>query len=110
VKILHSTAGDTVPIQIIRDLTAVVPDKHGWKLEEVKDAGHRNYFCYSSQSQFPYDEDYGKSDIVPDLWAQIHAWEKANPKRMESRLPPLAGWQPSASWYLPKEIGEAALY
>lgn len=110
VKILHGTADDTVPIQVARELTAMVPDKHGWELVEVRDAGHRDFFCCSSQPKYPYDEDWGKSDVVPDLWAQIHAWENASPKRMQSRLPPLASWQPGASWYLPKVIVEAAAH
>jgi hypothetical protein len=108
VKLLHGTADDTVPVQVSRDLTAVVPEKKCWELVEVKDAKHRDFFCCASQPKYPYDEDWGNSDIVPDLWKQIHAWEKGNPKRMEGRLPPLAGWTPGTAWYLPKAIVEAA--
>jgi hypothetical protein len=35
-------------------------------------------------------------------------WEKANPKMVRRRLPPLAGWKPGPPWYLPKGIVEAA--
>ena len=111
VKILHGTADDTVSVKVSKDLTAAVPEKSGWELVEIQDGKHTDFFCSfgtaANKKLYPHDEDWGKSDVVPDLWGQIHRWEKAHPKLAERRLAPLAEWQPGTSWYLPEAIVEA---
>jgi hypothetical protein len=109
VKILHGTADDTVPIGISRDLTAAMARKPWWELVEVPNGKHAEFFgIFRSDQPFPHDEEWGKSEVVLNLWDQIRQWEKAHPKMVDRRLTPLAGWKPRPSWYLPREIVKAA--
>jgi hypothetical protein len=109
VKIMHGTADDTVPVGVSRDLTSAMPKGPWWELVEVANGKHAEFFCiFGAGKPFPHDEEWGKSEVVPDLWEQIHKWEKAHPKMVDRRLPPLPGWKPSGSWYLPKNIVAAA--
>ncbi len=111
VMIIHGTDDKTVPIQRSRDLTANAPDKKWWKLVEVKGAGHAPFFVVIDykNKKYPYDEDWGKSKVVPDIWDQIRTWEKAHPETVSQQLKPLEGWRPDGKWYLPKEIVDASV-
>ena len=109
VKIIHGTADDTVPIGISRDLTAAMSKRPWWELFEVAGGKHAEFFCvFNAAKPFPHDEEWGKSEVVPDLWEQIHKWEKAHPRLVRRQLAPLASWTPGPSWYLPKGIVAAA--
>ena len=109
VKIMHGTADDTVPIGISRDLTAAMSKKPWWELFEVVDGKHAEFFCaFNAGKSFPHDEEWGKSNVIPDLWKQIHRWEEAHPKMVHRQLTPLANWNQGSSWYLPKSIVEAS--
>lgn len=105
VLIMHGTADDTVPIEVSRRLTAAAPQTNWWQLVEAQGRGHEEFFCIlHTNLTFPDDEEWGKSDVVPNIWQQIKGWEIAHPQYVNRRLPPLPDWKPPTNWYLPKAV------
>ncbi|MCL5096003.1 MAG: hypothetical protein M1608_00405 [Candidatus Omnitrophica bacterium] len=105
VMIMHGTADDTVPIEVSRRLTAAAPQTNWWQLVEAQGRVHEEFFCIlHTNLAFPDEEEWGKSDVVPNIWQQIKGWEAAHPPYVNRRLPPLPGWTRPTNWYLPKAV------
>lgn len=105
VLIMHGMEDDTVPISISETLTASAPQTNWWQLVRAPSAGHEEFFCiFHPTLEYPFDEEWGKSTLVPNIWDQIKAWETAHPGLVNRRLPPLPGWQRPTNWYLPKAV------